>query len=71
MIEDSDHLCGAFVRGLPREGFAANGAGTGEGGLSRALVEDYDVLVLDLGSPGSNGSTSLPGSGASVATSLC
>jgi DNA-binding response OmpR family regulator len=42
---------------LEQEGFAVDVATTGSDGLSLALVNDYDCIVLDLGLPDQNGLT--------------
>ena len=48
IVEDSETLRETLRAGLAREGFAVDVAGDGKSGLSRALNNPYDVLVLDL-----------------------
>lgn len=47
VIEDDEEMAGAIGVGLRRAGMAVDLAFDGEDGLDRALVNDYDVIVLD------------------------
>ena len=47
IVEDEPALADAIVRGLEREGMAVDVAGDGSAALSKAEVNDYDVVVLD------------------------
>jgi DNA-binding response OmpR family regulator len=55
IIEDEDDLANALVKGLRREGYGVDRAGDGEQGLCMAIVNDYDLLILDLNLPGMDG----------------
>lgn len=55
IIEDEEDLAEAIARGLRRQGWAADVALDGVEGLEKALVNDYDVLVLDRNLPGLHG----------------
>jgi DNA-binding response OmpR family regulator len=55
VIEDDGELAGAIAAGLRLEGMAVDAALDGAGGLERALVNDYDVVVLDRDLPGVHG----------------
>ena len=55
IIEDEEHLAAAVTRGLEAEGFTVDTALTGTDGLWRAREHAYDVIVLDILLPGSNG----------------
>jgi two-component system, OmpR family, response regulator len=48
VIEDHVRMAELIERGLRREAYAVDLAGTGELGVSMATANDYDVLVLDL-----------------------
>jgi DNA-binding response OmpR family regulator len=47
VIEDDAELAEAIGVGLRRERLAVDVAFDGQSGLERALVTDYDVIVLD------------------------
>jgi len=47
IVEDEPTLANTVARGLRRRGFAVDVATDGEDGLGKALVNDYDVVVLD------------------------
>jgi DNA-binding response OmpR family regulator len=47
VVEDEDVLADAIARGLRREGMAVDLALDGEAALDRALVNHYEVVVLD------------------------
>ncbi len=55
VIEDEKHLAMVTRRMLEHGGFVVDVAHTGEEGQTLALVNDYDVIVLDLGLPDRNG----------------
>ncbi len=48
IIEDSIRLRKSLVNGFTRMGYAVDDSGSGKEGLSYALINDYDVIVLDL-----------------------
>lgn len=47
IVEDETALAESLSKGLRRRGFAVDVAHDGQSGLDRALVTDYDVIVLD------------------------
>ncbi len=47
IVEDEEHLARLIAEVLGREGYAAETAFDGRMALSRALTEDFDLLVLD------------------------
>lgn len=55
VIEDDEELADAVALGLRRERMAVDVAFDGPAGLGRALVNDYDVVVLDRDLPGMHG----------------
>jgi DNA-binding response OmpR family regulator len=55
VVEDDDVLAEAIATGLRREQMAVDVALDGQAGLERALVNDYDVIVLDRDLPGLHG----------------
>ena len=55
VIEDDGELAEAIAAGLRMEGMAVDTALDGPAGLDRALVNDYDVIVLDRDLPGTHG----------------
>ncbi len=55
IIEDEETLASAIARGLRREGMAVDVSLDGAGGLEKALVTAYDVVVLDRNLPGLHG----------------
>lgn len=55
VVEDYEPLRRSLVRGLTEAGFAVDGVGNGEEGLNYATSVTYDVVVLDLMLPGSDG----------------
>jgi DNA-binding response OmpR family regulator len=55
VIEDDGELADAIAAGLRPEGMAVDTALDGDTGLERALVNDYDVIVLDRDLPGLHG----------------
>ena len=58
VIEDEPRILAFVSRGLEAEGFTVDAAGDGPDGLRRAVLEDYDLVVLDLLLPGSTASPS-------------
>ncbi|MGB8352927.1 MAG: response regulator transcription factor [Chthoniobacteraceae bacterium] len=55
IIEDEPHLLSSLSEALREEGYAVDGAADGEEGLSKALMWDYDAIVLDVMLPRMNG----------------
>ena len=55
LVEDEPHLASAVARGLGAEGFAVDVASTGTDGLWKAREVAYDLIVLDILLPGTNG----------------
>ncbi len=55
VIEDDGELAEAIAAGLRIEGMAVDAVLDGDAGLDRALVNDYDVIVLDRDLPGLHG----------------
>jgi DNA-binding response OmpR family regulator len=55
VIEDDEEMAGAVATGLRRARMAVDVAHDGRSGLTSALVNDYDVIVLDRDLPGIHG----------------
>jgi DNA-binding response OmpR family regulator len=55
VIEDDEEMAQAIAFGLRQNGMAVDVAFDGNAGLSRSLVNDYDVVVLDRDLPGMHG----------------
>ncbi len=55
VIEDDEEMAEAVAMGLRRAKMAVDVALDGPSGLERALVNDYDVIVLDRDLPGMHG----------------
>jgi DNA-binding response OmpR family regulator len=55
VIEDDEEMAEAIATGLRRSQMAVDVATDGATGLSRALVNDYEVIVLDRDLPGIHG----------------
>jgi DNA-binding response OmpR family regulator len=55
VVEDDTELAGAIAAGLELERMAVDVATDGNAALERALVTDYDVIVLDRDLPGLHG----------------
>jgi two-component system, OmpR family, copper resistance phosphate regulon response regulator CusR len=56
LIIEDEEKAGAFLRkGLTESGFVVDVVTTGEEGVSQALTEDYDLLILDAMLPGRDG----------------
>src|SRR3546814_21174201 len=51
IVEDERDLAAAVARGLRRDGLAVDEAHDGDSGLEKALVNDYDVIILDRNLP--------------------
>jgi len=51
IVEDERDLAAAISRGLRRDGVAVDEAHDGESGLEKALVNEYDVVILDRNLP--------------------
>lgn len=52
VVEDEHKIAGALKRGLEQESYAVDVAYDSDEGLSNALTDDYDVIVLDRMLPG-------------------
>ena len=57
VVEDDQTLAKVLVRGLTEEGHAVDHAPTSAAALDANLVNDYDLVVLDLGLPDGDGLT--------------
>jgi len=55
LIDDEPGILNFVSRGLRAEGFLVDLAEDGEAGLRAALGPPYDLIILDLLLPGSNG----------------
>jgi two-component system OmpR family response regulator len=55
LVEDDVKLARALTRGLEREGYAIDVAGTGDDAVRQALQGSYDGVVLDVMLPGLDG----------------
>jgi two-component system OmpR family response regulator len=55
LIEDDVKIASFVTKGLQAAGFAVDHAGDGDSGLDLALVEPYDVIVVDLMLPKRDG----------------
>ena len=55
VVEDEVKMARAIRRGLEQEGYAVDGAATGDDGLHLAAEIDYDAIVLDVLLPGLGG----------------
>jgi DNA-binding response OmpR family regulator len=55
LVEDHEKLATSVAAGLRNEGMAVDVALDGSAGLERALVNDYDVVILDRDLPGMHG----------------
>jgi two-component system copper resistance phosphate regulon response regulator CusR len=52
VVEDEHKIAGAIKRGLEQESYAVDVSHDGDEGLSSALTDEYDVIVLDRMLPG-------------------
>jgi two-component system, OmpR family, response regulator len=55
LVEDEVKMARAVRRGLEQEGYVVDAVPDGDDALGRALLEDYDVIVLDVMLPGRDG----------------
>ena len=55
IIEDEEHLAAAVAKGLAAEGYVVEVVANGTEGLERARQQDFDLIVLDILLPGTNG----------------
>lgn len=55
IVEDEEHLARLVAEVLEREGYAAEVVGDGREALARALVDPFDLLVVDWMLPGLDG----------------
>ncbi|HLG67604.1 MAG TPA: response regulator transcription factor [Acidimicrobiales bacterium] len=55
IVEDEVRLAGALARGMRAEGYAVDVATDGTEGLERARQGGYDLVILDILLPGTNG----------------
>ncbi|MFO1059706.1 MAG: heavy metal response regulator transcription factor [Dongiaceae bacterium] len=55
VIEDEPKAARYLERGLGESGFVVDVAGDGEDGLALALMNDYDLLIVDVMLPGRDG----------------
>jgi DNA-binding response OmpR family regulator len=52
VVEDEHKIAGAIKRGLEQESYAVDAVYDGDEGLSSALTDEYDVIILDRMLPG-------------------
>src|SRR5262249_7037231 len=55
LIDDEQPIRAAIGRALTAEGHAVDFAETGSGGLGQALAQSYDLVILDLLMPDTDG----------------
>jgi len=55
VVEDEEYLAEAIATGLRREAMAVDVVGDGASALEQVAVNDYDIIVLDLGLPDIDG----------------
>jgi DNA-binding response OmpR family regulator len=55
VVDDEVELAEAVARGLRREGYAVDVANDGSEALSKALINGYDLVCLDITMPGMDG----------------
>ena len=55
IIEDSSRLRNSLTVGFTRMGYAVDNSGDGKEGLSFAMINNYDVIILDLMLPSMDG----------------
>jgi len=55
VVDDEVELAEAVARGLRREGYAVDVANDGSEALSKALINGYDLVCLDITMPGTDG----------------
>ena len=59
LVEDEPRIRDFICRALSGAGYDAEAVPDGSGGLSRALADDYDLVILDLVMPDVDGRTVL------------
>ncbi|WP_062069997.1 response regulator transcription factor [Demequina sediminicola] len=59
LVEDEDKLVASLVPGLKTADIETHAVRTGREGLERALTDEYDIMVLDIGLPDQEGFTVL------------
>jgi DNA-binding response OmpR family regulator len=55
IVEDSKELCRAIEEGFKQEAFTVEVAYDGQKGLEKAIVNKYDIMILDLNLPYKSG----------------
>ncbi|MEF8816977.1 MAG: response regulator transcription factor [Salinibacter sp.] len=55
LVEDDDDIADLLTLHLTDEGHAVEKVGDGDAGLERALHEEYDLIILDIMLPGTDG----------------
>ena len=55
LVEDEPHASRMLAKGLREQAYAVDVAGDGETAMMRTASNDYDVVVLDLGLPDTDG----------------
>ena len=55
IVEDEKKLCDAIAKSLHGAGYEVDGCYDGDEALSMVFEEKYDLLVLDLNLPGTDG----------------
>lgn len=55
VIEDEKKIASFIARGLKEQGHAVDIAASGEAGVAKALVNPYDLIILDIMLPGRDG----------------
>jgi DNA-binding response OmpR family regulator len=55
IVEDEHKIANALREGLEQESFAVDVAYEGEDGLSSAMYDEYDLIILDIMLPGMSG----------------
>ena len=71
VIEDDEELAETVAAGLRHARMAVDVALDGEAGLARALVNDYDVIVLDRDLPACTAMRCARGSSTAVGAAGC
>ena len=55
IIEDEEQLCRSMAEGLRMDGYETDTCFDGEDGLELCMTESYDLILLDLNLPGTDG----------------
>ena len=55
VVEDHEKIASFIVKGLKEERYAVDSALDGDKGLSMALTDEYDLIILDIMLPGKSG----------------